>query len=281
MSNVEPVMVGAADFPEQQLLGHLVRDALVRLGCPTGELVTPGGSHVTREALRSGRVDLWCDYTDDPDETEAVGRSQADRERFDRGAHDVLWLGRAGFVNALALATCPPPVDRLPSPLGVATVMRWLAEHPDERVAHEMLPEPVLGRFRDALTAATGVTLADAQWVGGVPSDLLDLVRSGAVTCCVRSTTDPYVAAADVTVVWEPGIGDGHRAALCIRGEVYRRDPGLFERAAAMALGGLVRIEMARLNRAVVVDHRRAHDVAAEHLDRRALSTPRDASPRI
>jgi osmoprotectant transport system substrate-binding protein len=59
----EPVVVGSKDFTEQLILGHMYLQLLEDAGIPAEERLNLGGTQIANEALVSGEISLYPEYT--------------------------------------------------------------------------------------------------------------------------------------------------------------------------------------------------------------------------
>ena len=109
----EPVTIGSKTFTEQYILSEMLGQQIGHAtGYPT-EVVQSLGSTVAFDALGSGEIDVYIDYSGTIWAT-VMGRDTmlSDRmevlhqvERFLRDEHDIVLVGALGFENAYALAT--------------------------------------------------------------------------------------------------------------------------------------------------------------------------------
>lgn len=102
-------VVGSKNFDEQQILCQITIAALQSTGASVTDRCNIGGSDVTRQALLSGDISVYWEYTGTawasflrdgrrlPDEQ--VLRELRDRDRAENG---VVWLEPAGFENTYA-----------------------------------------------------------------------------------------------------------------------------------------------------------------------------------
>src|SRR5699024_8890902 len=103
--------VGSKEFTESHVLAHIAMAALENAGASTVDQTGISGSATVREALETGEIDLYWDYTgtgwvnilgntteDVPDDLYAAV-SDADAE------NGIAWLEPANFENTYRLAT--------------------------------------------------------------------------------------------------------------------------------------------------------------------------------
>ena len=107
--------VGSKEFTEQLVLGQVVVQALEAAGADVEDKTNLTGTSVVRQALESGEIDLYYEYTGTGwitilGETEPVPGAQ---EQFDAvkeadAANDITWFARAEANNT------PPAVASTP-----------------------------------------------------------------------------------------------------------------------------------------------------------------------
>ena len=112
-TSVEPITIGSKTFTEQYILSEVIgRQIEGATGYPT-EVIQSLGSTVAFDALRSGNIDVYVDYSGTiwatlmRRDTVPADRMEVLREveRFLRDEHDIVLVGALGFENAYALAT--------------------------------------------------------------------------------------------------------------------------------------------------------------------------------
>ena len=120
------VTVGSKEFTEQLILGQIAILALEHNGIPTVDETGLGGTVIAREALESGDIDLYWEYTGTglitihgfdeaityPDECYEVV-SQIDRDEY-----DLIWLDYTPFDNTYAVMMRQDDADAL----GISTI---------------------------------------------------------------------------------------------------------------------------------------------------------------
>src|SRR5690606_38413370 len=58
-----PIRVGSKNFTEQLVLGELILQALAAHGLPVENRLSLGGTAVVRQALETGEIDVYAEYT--------------------------------------------------------------------------------------------------------------------------------------------------------------------------------------------------------------------------
>jgi osmoprotectant transport system permease protein len=266
------VVVGSKNFTEQVVLGEILAAALEDRGFLVDRRLNLGGTTLCHEAVRSGRIDVYVEYTGTA-LTEILGRpARSDREgvlRDVRAGYAPLGLTVAaplGFNNTFALVLRPETSRRL----GIRRLSD-LAPHADS------LRVGLFGEFVEradglpGLMAAYGFRLA-------VPPTEMDLgllypaLEADRVDVVVGSATDGLIAANDLVVLED----DRHYfppydAVPVANTASLARHPGIEAALAALA-GRLDETAMRRLNLAVDGAHRSPAAVAREFLKASGLS---------
>lgn len=259
--------VGSKNFTEQVLLGEIVAQYLERRRQkPVDRKLDLGGTMLAHEALRSGRIDVYPEYTGTA--LTAILRLPLERdarEVYARVAHQyrrrwrLVWLPPLGFNNTFAMVIRGETARRE----GLRTLSYATRYRPGWKlgVGYEFLQRP------DGLAA---LTRTYALPLAGQPQtmDLGLLYRAleqGQVTMVAGNSTDGLLSVLDVAALED----DRHafppyQAALVIR----PRD-GLHD--ALMGLSGRFSGSlMQQLNYAVDGRHERLRDVAARFLAKTA-----------
>jgi osmoprotectant transport system substrate-binding protein len=107
------VVVSSKLSSESAMLGEMIRLLLAARGIPTIDRMTLGATPVVRQALLTGAIDLYVEYTGNAgfffnDAADPAWKSLADGyrlgSRMDYAAHRIVWLTPADASNAWALA---------------------------------------------------------------------------------------------------------------------------------------------------------------------------------
>lgn len=111
-SRTAPVTIGAKTFTEQYILSEILAGQIRHVTGSTVDVVQSLGSTVAFDALRSGEIDLYVEYSGTVWAT-LMGRAGnpanradvlAEVTRFLRDEHGIAVVGALGFENAYALA---------------------------------------------------------------------------------------------------------------------------------------------------------------------------------
>lgn len=103
------LIVGSKNFTEQVLLGELIAQALEREGLTIDRRLNLGGTAIAHEALLSGGIDVYVEYTgtsltaifNEPPSADAEAVFQTVRDRY--AAAGVSLMPRLGFNNTFAI----------------------------------------------------------------------------------------------------------------------------------------------------------------------------------
>lgn len=113
------LVVGSKNFTEQVVLGELLAQALERQGLTVDRRLNLGGTAIAHEALLSGGIDLYVEYTgtsltalfNEPPSADSDAVFQAVRERY--AAIGVTLMPRLGFNNTFAILVRGEDAKRL------------------------------------------------------------------------------------------------------------------------------------------------------------------------
>jgi len=264
----ERLVVASKNFTEQIILGEILAQQIENtLEIPVDRKLNLGGTLLAHQALVSGEVDLYPEYTgtalmailDLPPEGDPDVVFEQVRSEYE-GRFDVQWLPPLGFNNSFVMAV-PGEVAR---------------EHKLETVT-DAAGYPggwVLGvgyEFESRPDGLPALNMAyDLTWDG--PPKMMDLgllyqaLEQGHVTMVSANGTDGLLSKLDVKVLEDDQhVFPPYQAAVAIRREALRKHPGL-EEALAELSGGLDAETMRALNYEVDGRHRLPADVAAEFL---------------
>ncbi|MEY4634599.1 MAG: Carnitine transport permease protein OpuCB [Acidobacteriota bacterium] len=150
------LVVGSKNFTEQVVLGELLAQALERRGLTVDRRLNLGGTAIAHEALLSGGIDVYVEYTgtsltaifNEPPSADSDAVFQTVRERY--AALGVTLMPRLGFNNTFAILVRSEDAKRL----GMKTV------------------SDLAGMVR--LKADATLTRADAPWRAGFGYEFLE-----------------------------------------------------------------------------------------------------------
>ncbi|HET7295684.1 MAG TPA: glycine betaine ABC transporter substrate-binding protein [Gemmatimonadales bacterium] len=256
------IVVGSKNFTESDLLSEIVAQQIERrTALPVERRFHLGGSFVCHQAITSGQIDLYVEYTgtaytailkhppvSDPDSVyRAVAREYG--ERF-----GLTWAAPLGFDNTFAITVRHRDAVRY-GLIRISDLAR-IAPRWKAGFGYEFLERA--DGFR-GLAAAYGLRFA-------APPTAMDLgltyraLADGKVDVIAGNSTDGQIHALDLVVLDDDRrYFPPYQAAPVIRRATLERHP---EVAAALAqlAGGISDAEMRRLNALVDVEHR---DIAA------------------
>ena len=259
------IRVGSKNFTEQVILGEIAAQALETAGLPVERRFDLGGTFVCHEALVSGGLDVYPEYTGtaftavlrekpvaDPGRVrETVAREYARRWK-------IAWLPPLGFENAFALVMRGDEARRL----GIARISD-LARHPDLT--------PGFGyEFVERADGWAGLAAAYGLAFTARPREMdLGLLYSALeqrrVDVVAGNSTDGLIAAMDLAVLQDDRrYFPPYEAAFLVRDAVGR---DVRVRRALERLSGTISADaMRRMNAAVDRDRRAPREVAQAFL---------------
>jgi osmoprotectant transport system permease protein len=282
------VVIGSKAFPESWILGELLAERAREAGAsPVEHRSNLGGTEIVLQALESGAVDAYPEYTgtivevllkDDPN----VPRRDA-QGRLDPTALDAALARRGlaatrtlGFNDGYGLAVTRETSQRL----GVARISD-LGAHPELRYG---LTHEFLGRADGwpGLLAHYGLTIPRSN-VRGLQHELAwEALRTGAIDVTDVYTTDAWIGALDLVVLADDrAFFPRYDAVVLHRADLAARHPGVV--AAWKALEGTIdEPSMIAANAQVVLEKRPVAEAASALLARAdsvAGTTPDGAAP--
>jgi len=261
-------VVGSKNFTEQVVLGEIVAGQIERrLGLVVERKLDLGGTLLAHEALKSGSIDLYPEYTGTaltavlkrPAVRDASAAFEAVREGY-RPWH-LEWLPPLGFDNTFAMVVRASSAREQ----GVRTLSDAARRpHPWRLgVGYEFIARP------DGLS---GLVRTYGLRLGGQPVTmdlglLYPALQKQSIEMAAANRTDGMLARPEFTVLED----DRHyfppyQCAMVVRGDALERFPGL--RAALAELSNRIPDPvMRRMNEMVDVEHRPAAQVARDFLN--------------
>jgi osmoprotectant transport system substrate-binding protein len=272
-SRSDTIVIGSKNFPEQALLGEILAQQIEsRTHLRVIRHFYLAGSYICQQALLSGRIDAYVEYTgtaltailhdpvgDDPaDRQPAAVFSRVEREYKQRFGIDV--LPSLGFSNTFAIVVRGEDARRM----HLGTISDAARYTPGWRAGfgYEFMERP--DGF-PGLARVYGLRFAK-------PPEILDLgllyraLLDRQVDVVAGNSTDGVLAARDLTMLED----DKHyfppyEAVPVIRGGVFARHPDV--RAAISALAGKISdADMRRMNYEIDADRRDISVVARTFL---------------
>jgi glycine betaine/choline ABC-type transport system substrate-binding protein len=261
------VVVGSKNFTEQVLLGEIVAQQIERtLHVPVEHKLNLGGTLLAHQALTSGAIDLYPEYTGtaltavlkEAPSNDRESVLQKVREQYERRWH-VAWLQPLGFNDTFAMMIRGEMArsERLTTLSEAAHAHAWRLG-----VGYEFLQRPDglagLQRAYDLRTQGGPVSMDLGLLYAALGSRKVDLIAA--------NSTDGLASAMDVTILQDDRrYFPPYECAVVAREDALARYPGL--RGALEALSGKLTDDvMRRLNYQVDGRHRSVVDVAKEFL---------------
>ena len=266
--------VGSKEFTEQLILGEITIQALEAAGATVEDQTGLVGSDIVREALTSGDIDMYWEYTgtgwithlghDDAipgeqEQYEAVAKEDLEANKID-------WLEPAALNNTYAIAARDEAIEEF----GVQTLSElgeFASSSPDEATlcgASEFLNR---NDGLPGLEKAYGFDIPDSS-TAEVELGIIPTSVDKAETCNFGEVfaTDGRIAALDLTVLEDDkSFFPSYLPALNVAQDVVEQYPDIEGLAAELA-GGLDTETMTQLNAQVDVDGAFPPQVAQEWL---------------
>lgn len=267
------IVVGSKNFSEQALLGEILAQHIeARTHLPVTRRFYLAGSYICQQALLSGRIDTYVEYTGtaltailhnsiEKDPSAVFGRVKSEyRRRFGLEV-----LPSLGFNNTFAIVIRGEDARRL----DLKTISDAAPHAPQWRAGfgYEFMERP---DGYEGLASIYGLHFAEAPRV----LDLGLLYRAlleKQVDLVAGNSTDGLLSARDLVILAD----DKHyfppyEAVPIVRSETETRHPEVREAIAELA-GKISDEEMRKMNFAVDGQHRDAADVAREFLHSKGL----------
>ena len=267
--------VGSKEFTEQLILGQITIQTLEAAGATVTDQTGLVGSTVVREALVSGDIDMYWEYTGTgwinhlANETPVVGtEEQYVAVRDADAANDIVWLEPAPLNNTYAIAVA----SETATALSLTSLSDLSAYVPTSAGATLCAASEFLGR-EDGLPGLQTAYDFEFSEVATLELGLIPSQIDTGDTCVFGEVfaTDARIADLDLVVleddldffaVYEP--------SLNVRQDVFDANPGLAELFAPVA-ASLDTVTMQGLNAQVDVDGLEPADVAAAFLSEMGL----------
>jgi osmoprotectant transport system substrate-binding protein len=242
------VVVGSKAFTESIILGEIISQWLEESGVPVERHFNLGATNISFEAIRSGAVDLYPEYTGTGLMAILQEEPMADRAAVLEGVRgaferqfDITWLDPMGFNNTYALA--------MPEELAKhrnVTKISDLLDHPDLRVGFEseFLARgdgwPGLSAKYDLRFQQSPISMEAGLTYQAAASRQVDVISA--------YSTDGRIETQNLRVLDDDrGFFPPYEAAIMVRRDTLARKPAL--EAALRALSGMIDDEeMRRMN---------------------------------
>ncbi len=267
----DPVTIGSKNYTESILAAHMMADVLEDAGIPVTRQIGLGGTGVIHQALVSGEIDAYPEYTgtallvqlkmpvsSDPGKVYDTVKSEYEKQ------FDSTWLTPFGFNDTYALAMKRADAEKL----GIKTISDLAGKAGDLTIGstQEFLVRP------DALPGLEevyGIKFGDSR--GMDPGLVYQAVSSGSVDVISVFTTDARIKANDLVVLKDDKqFFPPYYLTPVVRLDAIKADPAVAD--ALSKLGGkFTEAEMIELNAAVDIDKRPAEEVAMEALKAKGI----------
>jgi len=261
------IVVGSKNFTEQVLLGEILAQQIERrLGVPVERRLNLGGTLLAHEALTTGSIDLYPEYTgtalttilkQPPIADPSAALDQVRRE-YQRRWH-LAWLSPLGFNDTFAMI-----VDRKTANAAGLSTLSQAAGTRSWRLGagyeFEQRPDGLNG-----LLKTYGLRL-DGPPVTMDLGLLYQALTSGKVDMIAANSTDGMASVLPLTILRDDRrYFPSYECAVVIRDEALRQNPQL--KAALDELSGKISDDvMRRLNYQVDGLHRTVPEVASSFL---------------
>ena len=259
------IVVGSKNFTEQVIVGEILAQHIERrMGVPVDRKLNLGGTLLAHEALKSGGIDLYAEYTGTALTAvlarQVVPDPKAVLEEVRNGYRQwaLTWLDPLGFDNTFAMVVRSETAGRL----GIRTLSD-AARHPWRLgVGYEFVQRP---DGLEGLKRAYGLRL-EGPPVSMDLGLLYPALEAHNIDLAAANSTDGRLAGAAFTVLLDDKkYFPPYECAVVVRDAALARFPEL--RSALAELSGRISAErMRRLNAAVDIDHRSVAEVAREFL---------------
>ena len=268
------IKVGSKEFTEQLVLGQIAVQALQAAGATVEDKTNITGTSVVRQALESGEIDMYYEYTGTGwitilEKTDPVPGAQAqfDAVKQADAANGITWFARAEANNTFAIAANTQAVEAD----GVKSISDWA------RVVNE---DPSRGRLcssaefinrNDGLPGVEqtyGFDLPADQVVQLEPSLVYTQVGKGDdCDYAVVFATDGQVRNQDLTVLEDDKqFFPPYNIAAVMKTDVYQANAAAYDTLFSKIDGALTDDKLTELNAKVDVDGEAADAVAGEFL---------------
>jgi len=266
--------VGSKEFTEQLVLGQVVVQALEAAGADVTDRTNLTGTSVVRQALESGEIDLYYEYTGTGwitilgETTPVAGATeQFDAVKQADAANDITWFAQAEANNTFAIAANSQAVDEL----GVESISDWAEVVNDDPSKGRLCSSAEFINRDDGLPGVEktyGFDLPDDEVVQLEPA--LVYTQVGAGDDCdfaVVFATDGQIRNEDLTVLEDDqAFFPPYNLAVAMRTEAYEANREPLEDLFGQISGELTDDKLIELNSRVDVDGEDPADVAADFL---------------
>lgn len=265
------VVVGSKEFTEQIILGQMTVIALEQAGYDVVDQTNLGGTAVNREALETGEIDVYWEYTgtawlthlghEDPitDSQEAF-----DRVKAEDAENGLVWLDFAPFNNTYTLMMQQSQAEEL----GVESISD-LAEYIDGGGDASLCTDQEFYARPDGFKGVEQLyefQFNEDQVVTMDPGLTYKALQEGECTTAMGFATDGRIAAFDfINLNDDKSFFPVYNPAPVIREEVLNENPGVADVLNPIAQS-LTTGKMTEMNKRVDIDEEDPEDVACDYL---------------
>ncbi|GAA4370245.1 glycine betaine ABC transporter substrate-binding protein [Agromyces bauzanensis] len=268
------IVVGSKEFTESIILGKLTQLVLEAEGATTTDRTGITGSSTVREALLSGEIDVYWDYTgtgwvnylghtteDVPDGLFDVVAAE------DLDTNDVAWIAQAPFENSYAVAAAQEWVGES-GVESLSDAAEYVAEHPDENSI--CAASEFIGRD-DGLPGLEAAYGSPYDEIVELDFNLIFSQVGDSCTFGEVSTTDARIDSEELVVLEDDlGFFVEYRGAVTLLQSTLDEHPEIEDALTALS-EKLTDDVMRSLNARVDIDGEEPEDVAAEWLESEGL----------
>lgn len=258
-AHAEPVVVGSKKFTESVILGEILAGAARRAGAEAEHKRELGGTAILYQALKSGSIDAYVEYTGTIREEILGGRPPTFAAAKDALGAEGIWVsGPLGFNNTYALGMRRAEAARL----GVATISD-LAKKPEIRFG---LSNEFLDRKDGYPGLAARYGLAPKE-VRGIDHDLAYRgLAEGQIDVVDLYSTDAEIAFYDLAVLRDDqGYFPAYQAVIVARTAFVEGHPEVLSTWSKLE-GSIDEAAMVRMNARAKIEHVAEAQVAAEQV---------------
>lgn len=271
------ITVGSKDFDEQLILGYISVTALEAAGASVTDQVNLGGTDPNRQALLSGEIDHYWEYTgtgwiNHLGNTDPIPDRQEQYEVVrdtDLEENDLVWLEPSPFNNTYGLAFRSSAAEELGNPETLSDLGPMIEENPEQAT---LCIETEFQSREDGLPGM------EATYGYEFPRDNLTGLDTGVIYSATAEgdpcnfgevfTTDGRIAELDLTVLEDDqGFFPLYNASPVFTREVYEQYGEALDELFGPIAEALSQEEMTELNKRVSSDGERPQAVAQSFLE--------------
>ncbi|WP_041544818.1 MULTISPECIES: glycine betaine ABC transporter substrate-binding protein [Chelativorans] len=263
----DKIVVGTKNFTEQYILGEIYAGALENAGIPVERKINLGGTLIAHQALVSGDIDMYPEYTGTALISVVKGPVSSDADAVYKTVQDhyaknfqLTWLKPAGINNGYALIVGPETAAKYNlktmSDLSKVSKDLVLGAGPEFADRTDGLP---------GLKAKYGMEFKEFRQFAKLGLRY-DALAAGQIQVGNGFATDWQIADKKfVSLADDKGLFPPYYVAPIIRDDILKQFPGA-EDVLNKVSAVLDNQVMQQLNALVERDHEEAKDVAAEFL---------------